>query len=115
MYGDGLAKVVLDFQKKNKLGADEVAGRVTMAANEKVLTSLITPPKEEEIKVPNLYNPESKAVIELTARVLSRLEKQETNPISDVHRKNLESGTLTDSQAIGILFVAIDREFLTKN
>lgn len=61
LYGDGLVTAVFDFQKKNKLVADGVAGRVTMESVEKAAkvilvaqdkpTSTPAPPKKEETRM----------------------------------------------------------------
>jgi len=66
-------------------------------------------PKEGAIK---LYKPSSQALINSTSAVLKRLEKMPDGPLSPTWHDKLLKGTLTDSDAIGLLYVAIERGFL---
>ena len=59
----------------------------------------------------NIYAP-SPTVVESTMRVLNRLERKPEGAISNVWSKKLSDGELTDSDAIGLLFVALDRELI---
>ena len=69
----------------------------------------ILPPKEGANK---LYKPSSQALINSTSAVLKRLEKMPNGPLSPIWHEKLLKGTLTDSDAIGLLYVAIDRGLL---
>ena len=63
--------------------------------------------------VSKLYQPTSKAIKDSTEEVLKQLEKGE-NGLSNSWRKKLNDGTLTDSDAIGLLYVAASRGLLSK-
>jgi N-acetylmuramoyl-L-alanine amidase len=67
------------------------------------------PPKEGATK---LYKPTSQALINSTSAVLKRLEKMPNGPLSSIWHEKLLNGTMTDSDAIGLLYVAIDRGLL---
>ncbi|MHA6260915.1 N-acetylmuramoyl-L-alanine amidase family protein [Sporosarcina sp. CAU 1771] len=69
----------------------------------------ITPKKEI---VENVYKPSSITVLRATISVLERLEKVNNGSFSPIWREKLENGTLTDSDAIGLLYVAIERGLL---
>lgn len=68
--------------------------------------SPILSPKEGTSK---LYSPSSQSLINSTSAVLKRLEKMPDGPISATWHEKLLKGTLTDSDAIGLLYVAIER------
>lgn len=57
----------------------------------------------------NLYKPSTSAIVNSTALVLRRLEQKEVRPLNPQWRKKLSDGTLTESDAIGLIYVAIDR------
>lgn len=63
--------------------------------------------KKEEDK---LYKPNSKALEYSTEHTLRTLIKE--GVISDSWLKKLQNGTLTESEATGLLFVAMERKFL---
>ncbi len=63
-------------------------------------------PKKEELK---LYKPSNPAIINSTAVVLRRLEQKVDQPLDPKWRQQLLDGTLTESDAIGFLYVAIER------
>jgi GH25 family lysozyme M1 (1,4-beta-N-acetylmuramidase) len=65
--------------------------------------------KEEEIE---LYQPSNQAIINSTAVVLSRLEKKDPGAISPAWRDKLQKGQLTVSDAIGLIYVALERELI---
>ena len=64
--------------------------------------------------VNELYKPSSQSLINSTSAVLKRLEKMPNGPLSPIWHEKLLKGTLTDSDAIGLLYVAIDRGFLVE-
>jgi len=68
-------------------------------------------PKKEGVS--KLYQPTSKAIKDSTEEVLKQLEAGD-NGISSTWRKKLTDGTLTDSDAVGLLFVAASRGLLSK-
>ncbi|MCI1615976.1 GH25 family lysozyme [Heyndrickxia oleronia] len=65
-----------------------------------------SPKQKEEIE---LYQPSNQAIVNSTAVVLSRLEKKDPGAISPTWRDKLQKGELTTSDAIGLIFVAIER------
>ncbi|MCK6203919.1 M15 family metallopeptidase [Bacillus infantis] len=70
--------------------------------------------KKEEIK---LYKPTSKALTDLTKSVLEDLtdeKKHGKDALNASWKAKFEKGELTDSDAIGLVFVAIDRGLLKK-
>ncbi len=71
-----------------------------------------TPPQKEET---NLYKPSASAIVNSTATVLRRLEQKADNPLDPQWREKLLKGELTDSDAIGLLYVAIDRGHIVGN
>lgn len=54
-----------------------------------------------------LYKPTSSSIFDSTAAVLQRLESR--GELNATYREQLLEGTLTDSDAIGLLFVALDQ------
>lgn len=68
---------------------------------------MLNNPKEGESK---LYNPNSKALLYSTEEVLKSLVKE--GVISDLWVKKLNDGTLTESEATGLLYVAMQRKFM---
>jgi GH25 family lysozyme M1 (1,4-beta-N-acetylmuramidase) len=62
--------------------------------------------QKEEIE---LYQPSNQAIVNSTAVVLSRLEKKDPGAISPEWRTKLQKGELTTSDAIGLIYVAIER------
>lgn len=57
----------------------------------------------------DLYKPSASAMVNSTATVLRRLENKADQPLDPVWRQKLLAGEMTVSDAIGALFVAIDR------
>lgn len=72
------------------------------------LVAHVAPIIKEDVK---LYQPTSKAIKDSTEAVLKQLEQGE-NGLADKWRKQFLDGTLTDSDAIGLVFVAIQRGLL---
>lgn len=60
----------------------------------------------------HFYQPSMQTIINSTIDVLIRLENKQEGALSSIWREKLAQGTLTDSDAIGILFVALDRGLL---
>jgi N-acetylmuramoyl-L-alanine amidase len=60
----------------------------------------------------HFYQPSMQTIINSTIDVLIRLENKQEGALSPVWREKLSQGTLTNSDAIGILFVALDRGLL---
>lgn len=107
IYGSSTVKAVIAFQKSRGLGADGVAGNSTR--HMLALNPGPSKPKEEEIK---MYNPSSKAIKDSTAAILVKMENEKENPLSGKWRERLEAGTLSESDATGLLYVALDRYVL---
>ncbi|MEK4403232.1 hypothetical protein MKZ26_02160 [Sporosarcina sp. FSL K6-6792] len=55
-----------------------------------------------------MYEPTSKAIQDSTEEVLKQLEAG-NNGLSSIWRKKLNDGTLSDSDTIGLMFVAASR------
>lgn len=68
--------------------------------------------KKEDVE---LYKPSNQAIMDSTAIVLSRLEKKYPGAISPEWRKKLQGGKLTTSDAIGLIYVALERELIQGN
>lgn len=66
-----------------------------------------SPPKNERSES-ELYSPSSQSILNSTIEVLQELEKKE-NGLDPMWRKKLEKNELTNSDAIGLLYVAIQR------
>lgn len=64
-----------------------------------------------EAKNMESYKPSNKTLLNATATVLSRLEAKDKG-ISSIHRKKLLEGNLSVSDAIGIIYVALERELI---
>jgi flagellum-specific peptidoglycan hydrolase FlgJ len=62
--------------------------------------------EKEEIR---MYQPSNQAIIDSTKNVLARLEQKDPKGISKVWKEQLNKGELTLDDAIGLIFVAIDR------
>ncbi len=56
-----------------------------------------------------LYKPSASAILNSTATVLKRLEQKSENPLDPKWREILLQGDLSLSDAIGLMYVAIDR------
>ena len=70
------------------------------------------PLQPEEKDASNLYKPSSQLIVNSTITVLKCLEKMQDAPLSPTWREKLSDGTLTNSDAIGLLYVAIERGLL---
>ena len=66
-------------------------------------------PREE---ANSLYTPSSSAIFNSTIAVLKKLESKGEGSLSPIWREKLLKGTLTDSDSIGLLYVALDRGLL---
>lgn len=111
-YGNATDTAVKAFQKSEGLVVDGSAGPATIAALDRMVAAASKPKPEipkEETTVPNLYKPTSQDIVNSTATVLRRLEQKENEPLSPQWRKKLLAGTLTQSDAVGLLYVAIER------
>lgn len=59
-----------------------------------------------------MYEPSSKAIKDSTAQILAKMEAEQVNPLSKQWREKLQAGTLSESDATGLLYVALDRYVL---
>lgn len=57
------------------------------------------------------FSTDSQALYDSVVDVLKRLERED-KPLSDTHRKKLEKGGLLESDAIGLLYVAVTRGYM---
>lgn len=60
----------------------------------------------------DLYTPSTKAMIDSTLRVLYKLERKDKNAISEKWRDEMTDKNLSISDAIALIYVAIDRGLL---
>ncbi|OES45215.1 N-acetylmuramoyl-L-alanine amidase family protein [Domibacillus iocasae] len=67
------------------------------------------PKKEEPTLASELYQPSNAAIKNSTRTVLNRLVNKDPGGIDPSHVKKLDEGTLTTSDALGLIFVAIER------
>ncbi|MFJ7935898.1 N-acetylmuramoyl-L-alanine amidase [Sporosarcina sp. NPDC096371] len=74
--------------------------------------SVDSPAITQRVDSDHLYQPSMQAIIKSTIDVLIRLENKQEGALSSVWREKLMQGTLTESDAIGILFMALDRGLL---
>lgn len=68
-----------------------------------------TPPKKEDTIMSDTFKPTSHAIDKAIQDVLYRQARRDDNAISDDWRKKYVSGELSVSDAIGLLFVMVDR------
>lgn len=76
-----------------------------------VTTVVATEPKEENA-MNQIFEPSNQAVRDAVSRVLLRFQDKEPN-LSSKWRDKANKGELTISDAIGLLYVAIDRGYIT--
>ncbi|OLN21989.1 hypothetical protein BTO30_11690 [Domibacillus antri] len=67
------------------------------------------PKKEEPTLASELYQPSNTAIKNSTRTVLNRLVQKDPGGIDPSWIKKLDEGTLTESDALGLIFVAIER------
>lgn len=101
LYGNEVVKVVAAYQKANKLVADGVAGRVTMAAVEKSFASVAKPtppPKKEEIR---LFKPSSPT---LNTSMIDKIEKATKDKVLQDPKwlAQAKAGTLSLDDALAL-------------
>lgn len=105
-FGPAMLVVVKQFQADNSLVVDGYLGQATQKALNNILIAQKGKPKESGVK---MYKPSARAMLESTAIVLKRLEQKENKPLDPQWRKKLLAGDLKESDATGLLFVAIER------
>lgn len=71
-----------------------------------------TKPSTAPEEANNLYHPSLPTMLHSTADVLKWLEKKEGAKFSQIWQEKLSNGTLTESEAIGLIYVALDRGLL---
>lgn len=111
---------LLKSEKYQHQVARSIATAIAATYNLKKLPSIAKQPAQPAAKpatttntggtqsMTEIYNPGPTAK-ESTMNVLKEWEK---HGLLDTHRKNVEKGTLTASQAVGLLYVAIERGYL---
>ncbi|WP_082091435.1 N-acetylmuramoyl-L-alanine amidase [Domibacillus tundrae] len=73
-------------------------------------SSTSTAPKKEEATLASeVYQRSNTAIKNSTRIVLNRLASKDPGGIDESHVKKLDEGTLTTSDALGLIFVAIER------
>ncbi len=106
-FGPAMLSVVKQFQADNNLTIDGYLGPDTQKTLNAILIAQRKNPQPKE--EPKLYKPSAKAILNPTAKVLRRLENKSEDPLDPKWRKQLLAGDLTESDAIGLIYVAIDR------
>ena len=101
--GPGTLAAVKAFQTANGLVVDGSAGPATIVALENV-----TKPKEGN-NMPDIFKPSSPAIDKAVQDVFYRQARRADKPLSDDWRKKYVSGQLTISDALGLLYVMVDR------
>lgn len=107
---------LLKSDSYRKLAARAIAKGIAQTYNLKPIVKPTPPPSAEIPKtdvggintMTEYYNP-APATKEAT---ISLLKQWETKGLSDKHRKQLEKGSLTVSQAVGLLYVAHERGYI---
>ncbi|MGH2319409.1 M15 family metallopeptidase [Planococcus sp. SE5232] len=122
-YGEGTEEVVKKFQRANGLTDDGFYGSSSVSKMAAVLRSPATPSvqkppanvstkPEEEIYMAELLKLTTGEGKNAQLRVLKRFEKKDP-ALSDSWRKKVEEGTLTINEGLEIIYVAIDRGYIT--
>lgn len=78
----------------------------------KRVAGVSTPAPSTTERRPRMYQPSNNEIIEATRRVLARLEQKNPGAISRNWRQQLDSGQLTLDDAIGLIYVALDRSLI---
>lgn len=116
LYGDATTKAVVAYQKANRLTADGAAGRLTMAALEKSIASIVPDkpvadvPKKEEIRI---FKPTRKIFKDQT-QDLFRLAREAGIFSSDDHEKKVAKGEMPLDDAIGAIATIVKRVHFDK-
>lgn len=100
------------INKVEQLAQWTADGIIAFAGGGKPVEPTPEPPQKEGTK---LYKPTSSAIFNSTATVLKRLEQKVDKPLDPVWREKLQKGELTESDAIGLIYVAIDRGHIVGN
>ncbi|MCM3756522.1 N-acetylmuramoyl-L-alanine amidase [Sporosarcina aquimarina] len=98
------------INKVEQLAQWTAQGIIAFAGGGKPATTPPVPePSLPQLGDKSLYKPTSSAILNSTATVLKRLEQKTDLPLDPQWREKLLKGELTISDAIGLLYVAIDR------
>ncbi|MGE6370660.1 M15 family metallopeptidase [Planococcus kocurii] len=122
IYGKAMEDAVQAFQRGNNLLADGIWGKASQSVMDALLANVNKPkPKpeagtsdkpKEEIYMADLLKMTTGEGKNALLRVLKRFEKKET-ALSDSWRKKVQEGTLTADEGLEIIYVAIDRGYIT--
>jgi hypothetical protein len=114
--GSNTESSIKDFQKKHKLSVDGNVGPVTLAALVKEIAEfkqpLPTDEEEEEITMGELLNLTTSEGKNALLRVLGRFENKDT-ALGKMWRQKVIDGTFTKDDSHEVLWVAIDRGYIT--
>lgn len=105
-FGPAMLIVVKQFQADNGLVVDGYLGQASQKALNNILIAQKGKSKESGVK---MYKPGARAMLDSTAIVLKRLEQKENKPLDPQWRKKLLAGDLKESDAVGLLYVAVER------
>lgn len=97
------------LQAQGEAIAEGLAAYFKLQLKEEPKNSPVSVPDE---RVANLYKPSLQTIVNSTHDVLLRLENRSEGELSPLWREKLLNGTLTDSDAIGLLYIALDSGLL---
>ncbi|KAA0958271.1 hypothetical protein FQ085_00735 [Planococcus sp. ANT_H30] len=120
IYGKAMEDAVQAFQRGSNLSADGIWGTASQAVMDALLVNMNKPKPEagtsekpkEEIYMADLLKMTTGEGKNALLRVLKRFEKKEA-ALSDSWRKKVKEGTLTKDEGLEIIYVAIDRGYIT--
>ncbi|GKV69868.1 hypothetical protein NCCP2716_23660 [Sporosarcina sp. NCCP-2716] len=90
-------------------GITAYAGGSVKPAATKPIPAKPAPAAPQTSAAEELYKPSASAMVNSTATVLRRLENKADQPLDPVWREKLLAGEMTVSDAIGAIYVALDR------
>lgn len=125
-YNADIKKAVMAFQKARGLEVDGIYGVSSKNEMNKALKEVDAKIKADkakaekeaetaskgEINLADLFKPTTGEGKNALLRVLKRFEKKD-KPLGDVWRKKVEDGTMTHDEAIEVVYVAVDRGYIT--
>lgn len=112
-FGKGSENAVKTFQKRYNLVADGMPGPDTLRVLNAQSVKQVAADKFEK-EMDDMYAPSSKALVDATNEVLTMMENDKEKPLHKTHRKKYDAGKLSNSDALGLLFVAVQRGYFNR-
>lgn len=114
LYGKDTQEAIGTFQLQNGLTVDKYVGKATFDMLADKMASLKKEETTQQLdkvidNISEAYIPSSSSLISATQNVLEQMGKSANQPISDEWIEKLNQRKLTTDEAIGLLFVAINR------